>query len=56
MNKLNEAALLSPVIKREYTAPKVTRFGRVRELTTGGTGTMIESNSMCGQGDVKKKC
>ena len=29
--------------KRPYRSPELTRFGRVSELTAGGTGVMVEN-------------
>ena len=36
---------------RPYTRPVLTRFGKVRELTAGGTGAMTEGG-MGGMGDM----
>jgi hypothetical protein len=35
--------------RRQYTTPKLTDFGRVRELTAGGSSGMSENQPFQGQ-------
>jgi hypothetical protein len=38
---------------RRYSPPRLTRFGKVRELTTGGSGTVTENKP--GQGSPNRR-
>ena len=43
-----------PVVKKKvYTPPALTVYGKLTELTAGGTGLEVENNP--GQGEPKKR-
>ena len=44
--KLVEAKQDEPVAKKVYTPPTLTEYGKLTELTTGGTGSPENSMSM----------
>jgi hypothetical protein len=43
MSKLQQCEHLTE--KKTYLAPKLTRYGKVTELTAGGTGTANENSN-----------
>ena len=43
--ELMEKEKNQPIVKtRVYTPPTLTKYGKLSELTTGGTGSKVESN------------
>ena len=40
--EINKVSATNPDGKKTYSQPTLTEFGRVRELTTGGSGTAEE--------------
>lgn len=35
---------MKKIIKKKYSSPKLDRFGSVKELTRGGTASMMENS------------
>ena len=51
--KLIEKKQDQTVVKKVYTPPTLTVYGKLTELTAGGSGTDVEVNP--GQGEPKKR-
>jgi hypothetical protein len=56
MSKTNDKqAPRQKTTSQAYAKPTLTRFGKVRELTAGGTGLMDEGMGMMGSTDPNRR-